>query len=75
MGMGGYQTYQYFILLFFTLSVEGRRGKVNDAIFTLSAFFWMPSLRDAFQKKKSVWRDIVPIRGGGGKNKLQNIPT
>ena len=32
-------------------------------------------VRDAFQKKKSVWRDIVPTRGGGGKNKLQNVPT
>ena len=32
-------------------------------------------LRDAFQKKKSIWRDIVPTRGGGGKNKLQNVPT
>ena len=27
------------------------------------------------KKKKSVWRDIVPTRGGGGKNKLQNVPT
>ena len=36
-GGGGSQTYQYFIFLFFTLSVEGGRGKVNDANFTLSA--------------------------------------
>ena len=28
------QTYKYFILLFFTPSVEGGRGLVNDAIFT-----------------------------------------
>ena len=27
------------------------------------------------KKKKSIWRDIVPTRGGGGKNKLQNVPT
>ena len=27
------------ILLFFTLSVDGGMGKVNDAIFTLSAYF------------------------------------
>ena len=27
------------------------------------------------QKKKSIWRDIVPTRGGGDKNKLQNVPT
>ena len=24
-------------------------------------------------KKKSVWRDIVPIRGGGGKTKMLNV--
>ena len=28
-------------------------------------------LRDAFQKKSLY----VPTRGGGGKNKLQNVPT
>ena len=33
------------------------------------------TLKDAFQKKKSIWRDIVLTRGGGGKNKLQNVPT
>ena len=37
----GSQTYQYFILLFFTLSVEGGRGKVNDKIFTLSVVFFI----------------------------------
>ena len=28
-------------------------------------------LRDAFQKKKSIWRDIVPTRGGGGKKTFE----
>ena len=49
-GEGGFQTYQYFILLFFTLSVKGGRGKVNDTNFTLSAvFFWTSSLRELFR--------------------------
>ena len=44
-GGGGYETYQYFILLFFTLSVEGERSEVNDTNSTLSAvFFWLSSL-------------------------------
>ena len=37
---GGVLNLQYFIVFFFTLSVEGGRGKVNDAIFTLSTFFF-----------------------------------
>ena len=40
MGEGGSQTYQYFILLFFTLLVGGEGGKVNDAIVTKSAVFF-----------------------------------
>ena len=39
-GRGGSQTYKYFILLFFTLSLGGEGGKVNDAIFTKSAVFF-----------------------------------
>ena len=39
MGEGGSQIYQYLILLFFTLSVEGGRAKVNDTNLTLSAVF------------------------------------
>ena len=27
-------------------------------------------LRDAFKNKNSIWRDIVPTRGGGGKKNL-----
>ena len=27
------------------------------------------------KKKKSVWRDIVPTRGGGVKKKMSNVPT
>ena len=44
-GKLGSKTYQYFIFLFFTLSVERGRGMINDAIFTLSAvfsFWWLP---------------------------------
>ena len=41
MGGGESLTYWYFILLFFTLSVEVGRCKVNDAIFTLSAVFFI----------------------------------
>ena len=44
-GKLGSKTYQYFIFLFFTLSVERGRGTINDAIFTLSAvfsFWWLP---------------------------------
>ena len=33
------------------------------------------TIRDAFQKKNSIWRDIVPTRGGGGKKNLWNVPT
>ena len=49
---GGSQTYQYFIILFFTLSVEGGRGKVNDAILTLSTVFFIltSSLRCSCRK-------------------------
>ena len=28
-------------------------------------------LRDAFKKKKSIWGDIVPTRGGGVKNDVK----
>ena len=28
-------------------------------------------LRDAFKKKNSIWRDIVPTRGGGGKKTFE----
>ena len=31
-------------------------------------------IKDAF-KKKSIWRDIVPTRGGGGKNKYVKCPN
>ena len=31
-------------------------------------------LRDAFKKKNSIWRDIVPTRGGGGKKKPLKCP-
>ena len=43
MGEGGSQIYQYLIILFFTLSVEGGRGKLNDTNFTLSAVFFLMS--------------------------------
>ena len=46
-GEGGSQTYKYFILLFFTVSLGGEGGKVNDAIFTKSAVF----LLDVFPKE------------------------
>ena len=38
-GEGSSQTYQFFILLFFILSIEGGSSKVHDAMFTLSAVF------------------------------------
>ena len=45
-GEGGSQTYQYFMPLFFTLSVGGEGGMVNDTNFTLYTVFFL----DVFPK-------------------------
>ena len=42
----------------------------NVSLIELLNVVMMPS-----KKKNSIWRDIVPNRGGGGKQKLQNVPT
>ena len=35
----------------------------------------VPKICCIFQKKKSIWRDIVPTRGGGGKLRLGPCPS
>ena len=47
----------------------GCHKKIHDKHVLKVDIYWM--IRDAFKKKNSIWRDIVPTRGGEGVKKCE----